>query len=460
MDFSLGPRATRLLNAWGKTAAAERTGVGYDLTTPTRSDRYRTRLNAFLDTPTEETFEDLWRTDTVADANQWFAAPVRQLWSGDLDDLASFFRTIRDAESYNDEWRRRAPWGAVTAELYTRDDPGTPIVTEQSKIALRKLGLNPESGYEARRDQLRAFRDLYLDAAGHVTADSPDQIPVYEEIDQFFEVVTTVSQAARRREEDGPRAALYTALRGYPSTAGRGPIEVHFDRATPAIDGHIAAVKSGAYEDLETEHWAGGHYESWKWDFAGYITGTVATEFTLTDLGPTELDAFFEAFWGNADEYTDTDMLSTPVPQYLLGSWGVRQLPDYRTNCLEEPEQAASVLSNLFDEDEHLVTRMERFHDFAACERVSDGNLLRIATTFLMGAYPDEYVNFQYDRFNTFFLDCSNSGDLKQGYNARQYYQIVLACRDIQDVLQTEIEEASMLDVHTLIRLYQDFLNE
>jgi hypothetical protein len=86
-----------------------------------------------------------------------------------------------------------------------------------------------------------------------------------------------------------------------------------------------------------------------------------------------------------------------------------------------------------------------------------ENNVLRIVSTLLMGVYPDDYVNFQYERFETFFSDCGNIASLETGFDARQYYRIVLACRDLRDVMQEELPDASMLDVHTLIRLYQDF---
>ncbi|MFC6988783.1 hypothetical protein ACFQJD_08785 [Haloplanus sp. GCM10025708] len=75
-----------------------------------------------------------------------------------------------------------------------------------------------------------------------------------------------------------------------------------------------------------------------------------------------------------------------------------------------------------------------------------------------MGVYPEEYVNFQYERFDTFFSNCSTVDSLNTGFDAQQYYRIVLARRDLRDAMQDELPDASMLDVHTLIRHYQDVL--
>ena len=463
MALQLGPRATQLLSAWGLVALDNPTGPHYDLTHPTRSERCRTRIDAFIEEPNESTFEDLWTPESVAVASEWHAATVRNLWSGTFDDLAELFAEIRAADQYAQHWRDQINWGLAAAELYTRTHPeeDLPIVSDEVRRGLQKFGIEPETSYLQLHDQLSAFRDRYLDIAGHVTASSSDPIPVVEEMDQLFHLVTTATTDAIAAESTGPRGKLYGALRGYPGPPGgdRGPIEIDFTAAAPAIDGHIAARQADAYADTETEHWAGTHYETWKWDFASYVTGEVAETYSVDDLAPSELEPFFDAFWANADEYTDTDTLSTPVPQYLLGRWGVVQLGDFQTQCLDHSEEAAEVLSFLFSTDEHLVERLERFHKFAEIDDVSDGNLLRIATTFLMGAYPDKYVNFQYQRFDTFFSDCSNTESLNMGFDARQYYRIVLACRDLRDVMREDLPDASMLDVHTLIRLYQDYLD-
>ena len=459
MTVTLGPRATRLITAWGDLAAAHPAGSGYDLTPPTRSQRYRERMESFIADPTESCFERLWSEDAIAAASEWHAGTIRNLWSGTLAELATFFEEIRSANAYDPDWEQRVTWGTVLPELYTRTTPELPVVSDQAQRGLQKLGIEPATGFEGRTEQLVAFRETYLGIAGHVTEATSEPIPVSEEIDQLFALLTTTTADDVAAEVAGPRGELYEALRGYPAgtTGDRGPIEIDFQAATPAIDGHIAARKTDAYTDTETQHWAGTHYETWKWDFAEYIATHVTAAYTLEDLSPDELESFFDAFWANADEYTDTDVLSTPVPQYLLGRWGVVQLQDFQETCFAAPEEAAEVLSTLFSEDEHLVKRLERFHEFAESDDVSDGNLLRIATTLLMGAYPDRYVNFQYQRFDTFFSDCSDIDSLAMGYDARQYYRVVLACRDLRDAMQDELPDASMLDVHTLIRLYQDY---
>lgn len=455
MAIELGHRATRVLTQWGSVAAEHPTGRNYTLERPTRSEIYLDRLAAFIEEPTESTFNAVWTKDSIAAATGWEPTVVLNLWAGTIDDLAGFLDDIRSSDEYDPEWEERAPWGSIIAELFTRARPDRPILSNESRKALRKLGITPDSGFDQRIRQMEEVSECYLDIAGHVTAQTDEPIPVYEEMDQLFRLITTVQPGDITAELDGPRRELYDSLKGFHSTKtdDSGPIEIDFTAARPAIEGHILARQNDAYADEETEHWAGTHYESWKWDFAEYLHDEVLGTYDLESLSATELPDFFDDFWGHPRRYTE---LSTPVPAYLLGRWGVVQLGDFKALCLQNPEGAADVISDLLDRDEHLVDRLTRFHDFAVCDEVTDGNLLRIATSFLMGVYPDEYINFQYERFNTFFSDCSGVDSLTKGFDARQYYRILLACGDIRDAMRPDLPEASMLDVHTVIRLYQD----
>lgn len=458
--MSIGRRRRRLLSAWTEVTSSYPTGPGYDLTPPTRSERFREELSSFISEPSDEAFDRLWNRESIAAAGEWYPASIRNLWPDSLADLAEFFDEIRQADTYDTTWENQVTWApSVVQELYSRSEPDDPVVSEQARRGLRKFGINPKPGYTDFRDQLSAFRETYLEQSGPVTESHESPIPVSEEIDQLFRLMTSVETETIRSELSGPRGELYTALQGYPApeSSDRGPIDIDFEAATPAIDGHLSARHNGAYRDLETSHWAGQHYEWWKWDFADYVTNEVMSTYDVMGLDPGEIEEFIGAFWANADRYTDTDMLSTPVPQYLLGSWGVVQFADFKQHCTENPEEAAETLSILFDEEEHLIDRLERFHRFGQHPEISDGNLLRVASTFLMGAYPNEFVNFQYERFETFFRDCSSVESLETGFDSRQYYRIVLACRDLRDALQKELDDANMLDVHTLIRLYQDF---
>lgn len=142
------------------------------------------------------------------------------------------------ADEYNEDQQKRVSWGSLVPELYSRSDPDIPVVSTQSRRGLRKLGIEPATGFDACSDQLLAFRETYRDIAGHVTASSNNPIPIFEEIDQLFTLITTLDSQDIRTEDAGKRRDLYTALRGYPGAhaTDSGPIEINVAAARPAID--------------------------------------------------------------------------------------------------------------------------------------------------------------------------------------------------------------------------------
>jgi len=179
MALLLGPRGTHLLETWGVVAEAHPTGSAYDLTRPTRSDQYRPRLVTFTQDPSDSNFDSLWNEQVLAPANEWFPSTVRSLWSGTLDDLATFLDEIRTSEQYDDSWNKRVSWGAVIPELYSSASEDGPIVSQQARNGLRKFGIEPASGFDGVADQLTSFKELYLDVSGRVTASTTEPIPVY-----------------------------------------------------------------------------------------------------------------------------------------------------------------------------------------------------------------------------------------------------------------------------------------
>lgn len=203
MGCAIGPRGNELLATWGKVAATYPSGPGYDLTRPTRSDRYRNRLQTFIDTPSESNFERLWQTDAVAAASEWYPATVLNLGPDSLDELALFFDEIQAADEYDEKWAKRARWGWTIPELYSRANPELPIVSGQARRGLRKFSIEPATDFHTLSDQLAAFQDVYLDVAGHVTPSRNDSIPIYEEIDQLFALVTTVTDEEIQAEQAG-----------------------------------------------------------------------------------------------------------------------------------------------------------------------------------------------------------------------------------------------------------------
>lgn len=143
--------------------------------------------------------------------------------------------------------------------------------------------------------------------------------------------------------------------------------------------------------------------------------------------------------------------------QFHRLTWG-----DIVDHCHEEPELAAGVLSDLFDEELPIVDRLNGFYEFFhhLTEREendrSPGSLLRAATALLMYAFPQQHITFQYQRMDNFFGAYSSLDGLETGFDAPQYREVALACRDLREQIAEHTDDTSMIDVQTLIYVAKD----
>lgn len=206
------------------------------------------------------------------------------------------------------------------------------------------------------------------------------------------------------------------------------------------------------FEKEDTGLW-GDYWESWKWTHADHIRNTVREEYEITDLDGDELQSFLKQFKNAPDV-----KLSSAVPTYLLGgrSGGILW-NGFKNRSLEHPDEAATVLSVLFNETKPLTDRLVQFNDFYAPLDTSPGPLLSLATMFLMLTYPEEYVMYKYGKFSSFFAEYSDYS-VSTGFNPKQYWVLNEASQRIVRRLNEMFDEdprikteASMLDVHTLI---------
>lgn len=153
----------------------------------------------------------------------------------------------------------------------------------------------------------------------------------------------------------------------------------------------------------------------------------------------------------------DIDAVSNVPAKMMGGRFHRLTWEDIVEHCRENPEEAAVVLNDLFDEDLPIVDRLNEFYEFLVhlTERDendrSPGSLLRADTAMLMYAYPDTHITFQYQRMDAFFEEFSTADGLDTGFNASQYREVARACRVLLDKIELHTGDASMIDVQTLI---------
>ena len=443
----LGPRRQALLDAWRDYASATPASEFHQFSSENRHERVTRRLDEFLTEPTEDNFEALWTPDVLRDAVIGGPALVLKNWGGSIDDLAALFEEMQQADAYDPDWEDNFVATSVLWELYGQMKPQSrPILSGAVLSGLDALGFKRPKSYQDCGGYDR-FASAYDDIVGHATAGTDHEVPWHFEIEQFLAFVGTATQYDVHAELSLDQE--YPKLVGWEAEGDAGRIV--FKNLDPLLDKYVNSRAGGGFQQGETGLW-GDYWESWKWTHADHVQTTVKSQFELPDLTADDVEPFLKEF----KKAPDVD-LSSSVPTYMLGgrSGGILW-NNFKKTSLDDPEEAAHVLSTLFDEDQPLGERLGQFNDFYV-DLSSGGPRLSLATMLLMFAYPDEYVMYKFGKFNAFF-DAYSDYSVSTGFDTEQYWVLNEACRRIRRRLDDAFEEdprieddASMLDVHTLI---------
>ena len=458
---TLSHSLTPALTAWRDMVSESPIAPGIDFTETNRTHACEKQHEAFLAHPSPETFRALWNADTLA---SYWAPSAAVLLGPDsaVDSLLGVCSEMTDAVSFDQRWLDRLAgsdpgWGIH--ELYARLQGGAhPIPTLEAQTVLRSLGYDNVGTPDAVVTAISEFAEDYESVVGHASVGTSYEVPLYAEIDEFFKLVQTADRDTINAQLTGPHAALFRPLIGHRvHTSSADPIE--WDGVDALIESHVDARDSGAYDDLETAHWGGTHIESWKWQFARYFEDVIRAQFDLTELTPTEIPQFFAAIEEPDAEF---DAVSNVPAKMMGGQFHRLTWQDIVAHCHDNPEDAAAVLSDLYNEDLPIVDRLNEFYEFfhhlttRADNARGPGSLLRAATALLMYAYPDRHITFQYRRMDHFFAAYSTLDGLDTGFNARQYHEVAVACRELMRKIDVHAGDASMIDVQTLIYIADD----
>jgi hypothetical protein len=449
MSEPFGPRQRELLDAWRTTANERASGREFDFTERRHTTRLHDRLDTFLEEPTEDAFESVWMPETLRGAVVGGPGMVLRSWDS-IQDLASFLRTVRDAEDYDERWTERFVSDSVVWELYGRLHPERePILSGDACRALQDFGYGTIRTFAEGTDAMQSFRADYEAVVGHATAGTDHEVPLSEEIETFLHLVHVLGddQLLETLAGEGEYPALIEWERD--STDAK----ITLSGVTPLVDAYAAARAADAYEDVDDadEYWGGQYWESWKQGFrAEFADATAGID--LTALDPEDLDPLLAAM----DDASD---LSAAVPPYLLGgrSGGIAW-SDFKSLTRERPEEAADVLSLLFDDSEHLPSRLARFRRFYDGIDTSGGPTLGLATALLTFAYPDEYVMYRYTEQSSFFDEFSDY-EVTTGFDTDQYFYLNEACKRVRDRIDEAVgddTDVTMLDVHTLLYVWDN----
>ncbi len=445
----LGPRQESILDAWAETIRHSAQGQNYNFVTPTRTEQLQKRVDEFLESPTQETFEDLWSRENLRNATYGGAGAVLNNWNGTTKELAGFVRTLRTAESFDAAWERRFPEFIVPGiwELYGRLDPAQrPILNSWVRTALPTFGLKNPRTYEEGVEQLDKFREIYQTRIGHSTADTDHVVPLSDEIEQFLYVVETLDEA-ELRSTFGMESPTYASFAGWDAMRDHGDT-IELTGLRSVLDAFTTATNSDAYETSSPlEHWGANHWETWKDDYSDYLRDEVFTTYDPTALDGADVEPFIDAL-------TVARPISNVVPIYLLGGrW--QPWDSFEKISTESSDEAAQVLSHLLDDESGPITdRLTHFGEFYRDVSDSGGERMSLATMLLMFVHPDKYAMYRYQMFNDFFSAFSEY-DIPNGFNPSAYALMNEALQRVRADLNSHANHGvRMLDVHSLLWVF------
>jgi len=189
MTETLDPRQRDMLSAWRAAASTTATGPDFDLTSDRHTARLKERVEAFVDNPTDRTFETLWSSSTFRGAVVGGPAVVRRSWES-VEEFAAFIAEIRDADSYDPDWEEQFVTASMVWELYGRLHPERdPIVSGDACQGLRAFGYETIHSFEDGREAMVTFREDYESVVGHATAGTDHEVPLWDEIETFLHLV-------------------------------------------------------------------------------------------------------------------------------------------------------------------------------------------------------------------------------------------------------------------------------
>ncbi|WP_331232211.1 hypothetical protein [Natronorarus salvus] len=419
-------------------------------------------MNAFLESPSEERFLELWREDAITAYENPGPQLVLHSFNEEIQTLADFFQELSEADVYNEDWSERM-WNWALWEVYTRLNADQPVIlTKEATTGLKGLGVDVSGSFEDRMNSLREFREYYTDQIGHPTSGTPHETTIRIELEQFFHALLTLSAEDVSAELKGPYKRFYRAVHGGREAVSERTESVSLQNETSVVYAYAWAKANGAYgRENRPDYWGGTHWENWKDAYATYIDESIRSEFTLEDLKPEDVEPLF-------DELTRSDAapISKPVATYLMGSqWGTYVWNDVVDRFVENPEESSALLSFFFDDSEDVMERLAAFkahtiHLVDENDR-SPGSIQRMATSLLMVAHPDEHVGLPPQKTATFLTDKSTLPKFKSGFRPEQYAVIIHALRTLRNELEQALRELgsdqrmTMLDVHNVIWIYE-----
>lgn len=219
VERSLSSSEQEILEKWSETISQTPSGSTFSLREEDKRSVIREKTDAFLENPSSDAFEEMWRIGYSA-SRAVAPTPIPEKWEDDgrsMEELADVIREVVESDSYDPSWE-----DALSAPRSTREFFGwhhaesQPILNAHSINALEFFGIPSqslqESPFEEKRSGWQTFQEVYEDVVGHATAGTDWEVPVNVEIYLLCVCVDTATQNIDDEEDERFRRLFRTIL--------------------------------------------------------------------------------------------------------------------------------------------------------------------------------------------------------------------------------------------------------
>lgn len=216
--IDLSTSKQRILEIWSEVISQAPSGTTLALAEVDKRDVIQARVDAFLDDPSPEGFETMWRTGYAAGR---VVAPTSmpEKWADEgktMDELVELVETIKTADTYDPAWEDTLSAPQSTREFYSwLHAESQPILNAHLINMLSLFDISDRSitgtSFSEQRAAYEAFRDMYETVVGHATAGTEWEVPLNIEIYFFSVCVDEANSVVDEEEHDGYRR-LFEAM--------------------------------------------------------------------------------------------------------------------------------------------------------------------------------------------------------------------------------------------------------
>lgn len=360
----LPTKKQRILDIWSDVISQSPSGTTLDITEEDKRDVIEERVDAFLESPSPERFETMWRTGYAA--RQVVApTPIPEKWEANgrsMDDLVELVQTMRTAETYDPSWEEALSAPGSTREFFGwLHAESQPILNSHLLNTLEFFNISDhsptDSSFSEQQAAYEAFREVYETVVGHATAGTEWEVPLNVEIYYFSVCVDEANGAIDEEEHDGYRQLFEAVIE---AKEVEDQEEVPSPVNDPSEDFWQATEQRQERAQEFLSDPSQERFAAWIDTLPWFVSRFAKPEEIFEETTP---DAIAETLRKAVSEGTVEDVLDLPLFGMAAATWALSTIePDEFIPFDDRAESALQALQ--FDPPNHNTTSVNNYQKF------------------------------------------------------------------------------------------------